>query len=595
MQCKVCGAKLHENSKFCHVCGAKLSKVEIEQLSSPIVQETEVEVEETVEIKETEVESKPSGFSSFRNKLHKVLVNTSDVKEPDSEEIGELKIDEDIISEETVEDTIETEVVEEAGDHIPKISFMDKVKNFINISEPEDDLDEAPLDVEAPEVESIEVELNEVDVVDSEPSESSWSKFKSAFKTFINEDDEDEFNIFESSEPSDVPEKIPNFTPFIDISDEFVSETIGVEDDDTLQARVFEEPIGEILSEEVVKEIVEEVSPEENKKSKPSLRDKLSNFFKEDDTPVEDLIKGDKSDIELVTDSVSKEFLRKPPVAEDTNVYNRSDLEVEDTSSNILESIKSIFSGIANFFVTIFHNLLDFFKPKDKIEQSEAEHMEKSEDTIQITLTDSEKAQLNAGLDDVEEESIFDRMNAILYPYIKQLLGMKSYIRIPLLVFSIFFVAFPIVVTFKQSIAVVIFLVIIKFALALVLANLPLTMAFNITKIKLKRSVISFFVLLSLFVGQFVNFIGYLLYPIAETQTGNLLNALSPAFLISALSFVIVLLFLLAISYNHIKKSNPLIFVGWFTVIHVTIVLMSKLFFVLLSTVLSSLFFNIIA
>ncbi|NLY20684.1 MAG: hypothetical protein GXZ08_05335 [Tissierellia bacterium] len=97
-----------------------------------------------------------------------------------------------------------------------------------------------------------------------------------------------------------------------------------------------------------------------------------------------------------------------------------------------------------------------------------------------------------------------------------------------------------------------------------------------------------------MFINQLIGMIGFMLKPLTDSATTNLMLALSPTIIVSLITFVVSLFFILTIAYNHIKKNNILIFTGWFSVVYIAIALIIQLIYIILSALLSSFVLNLV-
>ncbi|MFB0972857.1 MAG: hypothetical protein QMB54_07740, partial [Neofamilia sp.] len=116
----------------------------------------------------------------------------------------------------------------------------------------------------------------------------------------------------------------------------------------------------------------------------------------------------------------------------------------------------------------------------------------------------------------------------------------------------------------------------------------------NSIGLRLKRSVVSLFIFLQMLVYQLLD-AAYIRLTLTEGQSiETLLHVLSPK-IVTIVFFVLLSFLLLIFNYKKVKeRKGTLVFIGWYIVISTTITLVVILLELLISTILFSLFKDIL-
>ncbi|NLY20683.1 MAG: hypothetical protein GXZ08_05330 [Tissierellia bacterium] len=180
--------------------------------------------------------------------------------------------------------------------------------------------------------------------------------------------------------------------------------------------------------------------------------------------------------------------------------------QLTNITKKFAAGIRNFFSAIVSFFVNLFNSIKSFFvsnkgndatmEDNDFVTEEDLDVVIKTDDTVNMVFTEEEMEKLNSHLDSEKDDNVFRGLNEKVYPYIKKLLSMKSIIRIPLLFITLLMVAFPPAYVIKGSIPLVVFITIVKYIFAFVQIYYPITRAFKLSNIRLKRSVVTFFVII---------------------------------------------------------------------------------------------------
>ena len=303
--------------------------------------------------------------------------------------------------------------------------------------------------------------------------------------------------------------------------------------------------------------------------------------------------------VKKVDESIYEELIvDKPKKTDDEFVYERRD----ENETVTKEKTPGIFTNIAEFFKSI--PLFFLASSNDKNVKKEKDNIDiilsspvSSQDTMPLVLSNEEKEILNKEIDRRQrgsrQEEALKRTNVKVAPVMRKMINWGAKLIIP-----IFFIVLAVACwTISWAISNPVFigiLGIIKFFIMYITISVATNSAFNSIGLRLKRSVVSLFIFLQMLVYQLLD-AAYIRLTLTEGQSiETLLHVLSPK-IVTIVFFVILSFLLLIFNYKKVKeRKGTLVFIGWYIVISTTITLVVILLELLISTILFSLFKDIL-
>lgn len=298
-------------------------------------------------------------------------------------------------------------------------------------------------------------------------------------------------------------------------------------------------------------------------------------------------------------DSIYEELvLDKPKKSSEDYVYERRE-EKEVISK---EKTPGVFSNIAEFFKSI--PLFFFANSNDKKEKKEKDNIDiilsspvSSQDTMPLILSSEEKEILNKEIDRRQrgsrQEEALKRTNVKVAPVIRKMINLGAKLIIPIFLLVLAGACWTISWVISNPVFIGI-LGLIKFSILYITISVATNSAFNSIGLRLKRSVVSLFIFLQMFVYQVLDAIYIKLTFIEGQSIESLLHVLSPK-IITIIFFILLSFLLLIFNYKKVKeRKGTLVFIGWYIVISTTITLVVILLELLISTILFSLFKDIL-
>ncbi|MDO5725436.1 MAG: hypothetical protein Q4P29_03925 [Tissierellia bacterium] len=578
---------------------------------------------------------KPSFIEKFLNKNAKPEIENIDTLDGDTEiatEFSSFKesentnnLDESTISKKQKELSID----ESIDKHSEKPSLMDRIKTFFR-EDDEDEFDIFTGDNYINETLDEDVTIHEdedeiiVEFDDQNEDKADELEYKNFEKSSSYKDDkiEESKEIIETKADNKTEDSIDKIEDHSQRTIKFSKKVIEANIDDKKlkeESEIEKSDSGEIKTTDA--EFLE-TDDTKDKGLFASIKEFLNSKTDEEfilEDQIEEIVTEDKdsnldeNSFEPTIDQMDDKYTENDLFSDSHKYYNdyskrdSTDLDEDKKSFNIGEKVSAIILSIKTFFKSI----VSFFKAPKKskpVEQSPEKFSENIEiilndpsystgDTMPLVLDEKSKELLNTELEkrrkeSMPKENILDKLNHIVYPIIKNMLAMKFMIRIPLIIISLVLLYIPVKSHIEMKWAVILF-TILKFVLYMIQSSVPMNVAFTRARIRLKQSVINFFILLSVTFYSIISFVNFKLTTPLETTTDLLLHALTPQLLVNIISGVFIMALILIIAYNHIKKSNSLIFVGWFLVTQISIILLIKLLFILISTFLGTIFIHI--
>lgn len=533
----------------------------------PTTEEEKVVDKETDQL--VEKEKKPSIFKRIKNFVDEE--DEDNLLEMSPEEYRETFYGqgalEDLEEDSEIDEgpkTVENEIVEKTESK----SFFDKIFSFFK--EPEEEKDEE-LDYEDEiEEDDEEVYIPSYSYVDKE---KTIRYSKRVIDSYLKKHEEGKLDIKDFDNLDQFP----------------IEEDVKVEKEEKVDF-----PIPEFEKKEKKEELKEE------KKSDPKPIEEPDDFeipefeIKEkEETDTSDLEEDKPEEDEIgYYELIVEKPIQKP--------YEDFSEEIDDTADEIEEPKEKtdFFKPVKEFFISIGK----FFSTSKETEKKEEKKDNidiiinapaDSNDTMPLVLSREEKEILNKEIDkrqkggkDVE---ILKKSNAKIAPFIRKLIDLGAKFVIPLALIVLIGLSYTISWTISNPVFIAL-LGFLKFIILYATISAATNSAFNSIGLRLKRSVISLFVFLQMLLYLIIDGIYIKLTLIPGETVEALLHVLSPKIL-TIVVFVFLAFFLLVLNYRKIKEKNgTLVFMGWYIVISSAITLVVILLELLLSTILMTLF-----
>lgn len=515
-----------------------------------------------------------------------------------------------------------------------KPSVFTKIKNFVDEEDEDNLLEMSPEEYRETfygqgKLEDLEkdIELDESpetvenEIVEKTENESFFKKFISFFKEPEEEKEEKlDYEEDEIEEDDNEEEYIPSYS-YVDkektiryskrVIDSYLKKheegELDIEDFDNLDQFPIEENIKEEKSEEVdfpipefeKKEKDKDIEDSEDTEFKPKPIEEPDEF----EIPEFDI----KEEVETeITDSEDKteddevsyyELVVEKPIQKPHEDISE---EIEETDEKIEEpkEKKEFFKPVKEFFISIGKF---FSTSKDnKEEKEEKDNIDiiinapaDSNDTMPLVLSREEKEILNKEINKRQkgdrEVEFLKKSNAKVAPFIRKLIDLGAKFAMPLALVILIGLSYTISLGINNRIFIVL-LGFVKFIILYATISAATNSAFNSIGLRLKKSVISLFVFLQMFIYLIIDGIYIKLTLEPGESVEALLHVLSPKIL-TIVVFVFLAFFLLILNYRKIKEKNgTLVFMGWYIVISSAITLVVILLELLLSTILMTLF-----
>lgn len=476
-------------------------------------------------------------------------------------------------------------------------------------------------------------ELEPVEIEKTEPKKGILVKLKE----FLNQEDEDnlleldkdEFEAVISGEEypleSNIEELNSDYQTSINENEikkvSFKDKILGVFKKDELDGEAYEEDLAEnksidykdatiVYSKKVIESSLnEEVKKDGDQKElrpeeKETFEIKSTKNEKHDEIievkPVEEIV--DKTSLieEIIDpeeiDTPSKDHYVDNPV--DLSKWNRLDYEEEDKKKN-------------NFILEFIISIKEFFLPKTKDKALEEDYDETKEDldivvsdsrtnmadTMPLELSDEEILVLENALNEKYKvskyELFFRKMHKKMAPVIRDLIKLGAKVRIPL--FLIIWALASLTISFVTNNSMFILVMgLVKFFASYIIISVPTKSALNSVGVRLKSSVVSLFVMIQMLIFHIIDTIYVRLTLVEGASIEALLHVLSPSVL-SIIVLVFLAVLLMTMNYRRIMESHgSLIFLGWYIVVSTILLLMTVLFELLIVTIMSTLFLEIL-
>ncbi|MDO5028324.1 MAG: zinc-ribbon domain-containing protein [Bacillota bacterium] len=367
--------------------------------------------------------------------------------------------------------------------------------------------------------------------------------------------------------------------------------------------------IGEFLKEAESQEKTPEALPEEkleDQEYQETKQDQTQDQQKIEDQTKEQILE-DKEEEKPEERKAKKPKIKGQKVQTKKDKYKELKAQPKKTKKPITKEENS--KAKKNYIKAFFISLADFFKSigkffaitKKKDKKTSVDNIDiimsspvESSDTMPLILSEEERTILNKEIDrrqgKTKASKALKKSNAKIHGIIRKLLSYGFKVTIPLLALSFGLTIWPISWLIKNQ-GFLIFFAILKYVILYLTIQAATNAAFKSIGLRLKRSVIHFFVLVQSLIYLLVDSI-YIHFTLVEEKTiDTLLNVLSPKMKTMAIFLLLAFLLVLA-NYKKIKEKEGLgMFVGWYLVISLTITGMALLLELLLATV----FFPVLA
>lgn len=344
----------------------------------------------------------------------------------------------------------------------------------------------------------------------------------------------------------------------------------------------------------------------EEDENNPKINEKVLESHLKETTKAKDIEKDIEKEVQKAEASYKE--LKKSPVV--TPQKDKAKIYKDETkkkaqkkakqkkSFNLGQAIKkTIIIPIAEFvnsFIKFFLHSKGSKKDakKDNIDIILKSNVESS-DTMPLVLSKEEKEILNKELNkrqgQLKAEAALKKSNAKLAVIIRKLLNLGAVFTFPLLLITIGLSIWSISWVVKQPAFIGIF-GLLKYIILYATIHLSTSSAFKAVKLRLKRSVIRFFVTVQSLIYLLLD-LSYIHFTMINEKTVKaLLHVTSPKIVTIAI-FVILAILLLLANYNKIKERNGvMVFLGWYLVVSITITVMVILLELLFSTILWTIF-----
>lgn len=342
---------------------------------------------------------------------------------------------------------------------------------------------------------------------------------------------------------------------------------------------------------------------------------KLEDFDKigglvEDTKPIET-----QRPIEKKTKKVEEELKATPtqvPIKKEEETYQelkskpikKSKAKQKANKEKAKEKVEKEANAKKNYLKLFFGPILEFFKSigkfftmtQKKDKKTSVDNIDiimsspvESSDTMPLILSEEERNILNKEIDKRQGKNkaskALKKSNAKIHGSIRKLLSYGVKLTLPLLVITFALCLWPISWLISNR-GFLFFFSLLKYVIIYLTIQTATNSAFKSIGLRLKRSVISFFVLVQILVYLLIDTSYIYFTQVDEQSLEALLHVLSPK--IKTMAVFILLAFLLLLSnYNKIKEKEGVgIFVGWYLVIALVITVSVILLELLLATIL---------
>lgn len=256
-----------------------------------------------------------------------------------------------------------------------------------------------------------------------------------------------------------------------------------------------------------------------------------------------------------------------------------------------------------NYLKSFFKPILEFFKSIGKFFTMSQKNNKKtnvdnidiimsspveSSDTMPLILSEEERNILNKEIDKRQGKNkaskALKKSNAKIHGSVRKLLSYGAKLTLPLLVITFIICLWPISWLIPNK-GFLVFFSLLKYIIIYLTIQTATNSAFKSIGLRLKRSVISFFVLVQTLVYLLIDCIYIYFTQVDEQSLEALLHVLSPK-IKTMVVFILLAFLLLLTNYKKIKEKEGVgIFFGWYLVIALVITVLVILLELLLATI----------
>lgn len=305
-------------------------------------------------------------------------------------------------------------------------------------------------------------------------------------------------------------------------------------------------------------------------------------------TPVEKPIKKESESFkELKTKPIKKTKEKKK-----VNSQKAKKVDKATESKPRKNYLKVFYTPIVEFFKSI-GKFFTMSQNKDK--KTSADNIDiimsspvESSDTMPLILSEEERNILNKEIDKRQGKNkasmALKKSNAKIHGSVRKLLSYGTKLTLPLLLVTFFLCLWPISWLITNKVFLV-FFSLLKYIILYLTIQTATNSAFKSIGLRLKKSVIMFFVLAQTFIYLVIDTLYIYITKVDEQTLEALLHVLSPR-IKTMLVFILLAFLLLLSNYKKIKEKEGVgIFVGWYLVIALVITVLIILLELLLATI----------
>lgn len=264
----------------------------------------------------------------------------------------------------------------------------------------------------------------------------------------------------------------------------------------------------------------------------------------------------------------------------DKKLDNDSNHDVKnDTQNRVWLRTKEFYNSVKSFFkpgCTFRINTEDIDNDNtinDGIEVTVFDR-KTTEDTMPLTLSEDEIDILNKAYEKQNKKNkiknSFRNINSKIVPHIRKALTMGARSRIPILIFSLLLSIVSVWFTLRIP-TLYIPMGIIKIIVSFIIVSLATNAAFRSLKLKLGKSLESFFVIFQVFIYHLVDTVFIGLTFTQEPTTEAIIHVMSPN-IFSFLVLIVLAIGLVLLNFQHINTDKTILpFVGSYLVVSMTL------------------------
>lgn len=336
----------------------------------------------------------------------------------------------------------------------------------------------------------------------------------------------------------------------------------------------------------------------------------------EDFDKINDLIEGPKTKEKTSVEAdLVESTLPQAPIKKEEETFKELkskpvDKKIQKTESPKEEAkekeVKEVKEAKAkkNYLRLFFSTFIEFFKSigkfftmtQKKDKKASVDNIDiimsspvESSDTMPLVLSEEERNILNKEIDKRQWKNkaskALKKSNAKIHGSVRKLLSYGIKLILPLLIITFALCLWPISWLISNR-GVLIFFSLLKYVIVYLTIQIATNSAFKSIGLRLKRSVITFFVLVQTLIYLLIDSIYIYFTQIDEQSLEAFLHVLSPKIKTMAV-FILLAFLLLLTNYKKIKEKEGVgIFIGWYLVIALVITVLIILLELLLATIL---------